>query len=41
MKRKRKNVKQIMKAAFNAVSQLGYDKVTLQDIANHASVSKG
>ncbi|UZN00637.1 TetR/AcrR family transcriptional regulator [Lysinibacillus sp. MHQ-1] len=30
-----------MKAAFDAVSKLGYDNVTLQDIANHANVSKG
>ncbi|WP_249649223.1 TetR/AcrR family transcriptional regulator, partial [Lysinibacillus sp. D4B2_S17] len=33
--------KQIMNAAFHAVSNLGYDKETLQDIANHANVSKG
>ena len=30
-----------MKAAFNAVSELGYDNVTLQDIADNACVSKG
>jgi len=40
-KKEEERKKQIVKAAFNAVSQLGYDKVTLQDIANHASVSKG
>lgn len=40
-KKEEERKKQIMKAAFNAVSSLGYDNVTLQDIANHANVSKG
>ncbi|WP_141903980.1 TetR/AcrR family transcriptional regulator [Lysinibacillus sp. Y5S-8] len=40
-KKEEERKKQIMKAAFNAVSKLGYDKVTLQDIADHANVSKG
>jgi len=40
-KKEEERKKQIMKAAFDAVSQLGYDNVTLQDIANHAGVSKG
>lgn len=40
-KKEEERKKQIMKAAFNAVSHLGYDNVTLQDIANHANVSKG
>lgn len=40
-KKEEERKKQIMNAAFHAVSNLGYDKVTLQDIANHANVSKG
>ncbi|EWH31198.1 transcriptional regulator [Lysinibacillus sphaericus CBAM5] len=40
-KKEEERKKQIMKAAFDAVSKLGYDNVTLQDIANHANVSKG
>ncbi|MDM5333946.1 TetR/AcrR family transcriptional regulator [Ureibacillus composti] len=42
MKKKEEERKeQIMKAAYNAVSTLGYDNVTLQDIADYANVSKG
>jgi len=33
--------KQILLAAFQALSELGYDSVTLQTIADHAQVSKG
>ncbi|WP_379153508.1 TetR/AcrR family transcriptional regulator [Paenibacillus sp. sgz5001063] len=33
--------KQILSAAFQALSELGYDSVTLQTIADHAEVSKG
>ncbi|WP_410511725.1 TetR/AcrR family transcriptional regulator [Paenibacillus sp. BR2-3] len=33
--------KQILFAAFQALSELGYDSVTLQVIADHAKVSKG
>ncbi|KMM36321.1 TetR/AcrR family transcriptional regulator [Guptibacillus hwajinpoensis] len=33
--------KQIIKAAYQAVSDKGYETVTLQDIANYADVSKG
>ncbi|TMU87035.1 TetR/AcrR family transcriptional regulator [Bacillus sp. BHET2] len=33
--------KQILKAAFQAASEKGYESVTLQDIANYADVSKG
>ncbi|WP_019911657.1 TetR/AcrR family transcriptional regulator [Paenibacillus sp. HW567] len=33
--------KQILFAAFQALSELGYDSVTLQTIADHAGVSKG
>lgn len=33
--------KQVLKAAFQAVSNHGYDSVTLQDIADYAGVSKG
>ncbi|CQR55160.1 TetR/AcrR family transcriptional regulator [Paenibacillus riograndensis] len=33
--------KQILFAAFQALSELGYDSVTLQTIADHAEVSKG
>ncbi|WP_226577098.1 TetR/AcrR family transcriptional regulator [Halobacillus litoralis] len=32
---------QILKAAFDAVSDKGYESVTLQDIADYADVSKG
>jgi TetR/AcrR family fatty acid metabolism transcriptional regulator len=32
---------QILKAAFEAVSEKGYNAVTLQDIADYAEVSKG
>ncbi|EDL65692.1 transcriptional regulator, TetR family protein [Bacillus sp. SG-1] len=33
--------KQILKAAFQAASEKGYESVTLQDIADYADVSKG
>ncbi|WP_062234668.1 TetR/AcrR family transcriptional regulator [Fictibacillus sp. FJAT-27399] len=33
--------KQILRAAFTAVSDKGFDSVTLQDIADYADVSKG
>ncbi|MBM7649135.1 AcrR family transcriptional regulator [Bacillus ectoiniformans] len=33
--------KQILKAAFQAASEKGYESVTLQDIADYAEVSKG
>jgi len=33
--------KQILFAAFQTLSELGYDSVTLQGIADHAKVSKG
>jgi TetR/AcrR family transcriptional regulator, fatty acid metabolism regulator protein len=33
--------KQILRAAFQAVSEKGFDSVTLQDIADYADVSKG
>ncbi|MBN8210852.1 TetR family transcriptional regulator C-terminal domain-containing protein [Bacillus sp. NTK071] len=33
--------KQIIKAAYQAVADKGYETVTLQDIANYADVSKG
>lgn len=33
--------KQILKAAFQAAYEKGYDSVTLQDIADYAEVSKG
>jgi AcrR family transcriptional regulator len=33
--------KQILKAAFQAASEKGYESVTLQDIAEYAQVSKG
>lgn len=33
--------KQILKAAFQAASEKGYESVTLQDIADYAGVSKG
>lgn len=33
--------KQILHAAFRALSEQGYDAVTLQTIADHAEVSKG
>ncbi|KPB03932.1 TetR/AcrR family transcriptional regulator [Bacillus sp. CHD6a] len=33
--------KQILKAAFQAASEKGYESVTLQDIADYANVSKG
>lgn len=32
---------QILRAALNAVAEIGYDLVTLQDIADHAGTSKG
>ncbi|GIW49986.1 MAG: hypothetical protein KatS3mg080_0597 [Anoxybacillus sp.] len=32
---------QILRAAFQAVSDKGYETVTLQDIADYAAVSKG
>lgn len=42
MKKKEEERKtQIMKAAYNVVSELGYDNVTLQHIADNAGVSKG
>ncbi|PES32143.1 transcriptional regulator [Priestia megaterium] len=36
-----KRRKQILKAAFKAVSEKGFHNVTLQDIADYADVSKG
>jgi TetR/AcrR family fatty acid metabolism transcriptional regulator len=33
--------KQILRASFQAVSEKGFDSVTLQDIADYAKVSKG
>ncbi|OLN22174.1 transcriptional regulator [Domibacillus antri] len=42
MKKKAEERKeQVLKAAFQAVASHGYDSVTLQDIADHAGVSKG
>jgi TetR/AcrR family fatty acid metabolism transcriptional regulator len=40
-KKSKEKRKQILSAAFRALSESGYDAVTLQVIADHAEVSKG
>lgn len=41
MNKKEERKKQILRAAFKAVAKKGFDYVTLQDIADHACISKG